>query len=306
MGGLTNEIREPAVEVVPLTPADLPALGSTGNPRIDVADMRAMLEAAPGRSFWVPDTAEFILVQAWRNREELPSIHTLWSFTGDDALIRAAADAAQRLDAAALVMLETGERRSPTFYHRHGFVRIETIRTYEHVEPEVLARQIVPGSQSFSEVTLNRPDLLTAVIEIDHHAFPWFWWNSEAEFDTYLQQPGVEVWAGLRDGEVVSYIGITSFHHWAHLDRIAVDPMRQGQGLGRSAVTFAAERMLGAGARRIGLSTQGSNRVSRHLYESLGFQHTRQSDYDVFGIVFDADRVYRAARRVLSSDESGS
>ncbi|MDQ4044194.1 MAG: GNAT family N-acetyltransferase [Chloroflexota bacterium] len=301
MGGLTNDIREPAVEVLPLTLADLPALGSTGNPRIDLADMRAMLETAPGWSFWVPETGEFILVQAWRNREELPSIHTLWSFTSDDALIRAAADAAQRGGSAALVMLETGERRSSTFYHHHGFVRIETIRTYEHVEPEVLARQMVPGKLRFTEVTLSRPDLLAAVIQIDHAAFPWFWWNSEAEFDSYLRQQGVEVWAGLQDGEVVSYIGITGFHHWAHLDRIAVDPGLQGHGLGRSAVAFAAERMMRTGARRIGLSTQGSNRVSRHLYESLGFQHTRQSDYDVFGMVFDADRVYQVPRRASSS-----
>lgn len=301
-----NELEETWVEIVPLTVADLPDLQASANPRIDPVDIRTVLEVSPGRSFWVPKTGEFILVQPWRNREELPSVHTLWSFVNDDALIRAGAAAARRVGAAALVMLETGERRRPTFYHRHGFQRIEIIRTYEHVEPAVLARQTVPGSQRFTRVTLDRPGLLEDVVRIDHVAFPWFWWNSEEEFDVYLRYPGVEVWAGLRGDAVVSYIGLTSFHHWAHLDRIAVDPRLQGQGLGRSSIAFAAERMTRGGANRIGLSTQGSNSVSRRLYESLGFRHTRESDYDVFGIVFDADRVFRAARVASASEESGS
>lgn len=276
-----------------LTRDDLPALRAAGNPRIDVHEIRAVLDRAPSQSFWVPHTGEFILVQPWRNRPELPSVHTLWSFEHDDALIRTAAEASGHAGAATLIMLETGERRRPGFYHRHGFQRIETIRTYEHMEPEVLARQGDAGVQRFTRVTASREDLLQAVIRLDHAAFPWFWWNSEEEFVAYLQVPGVEVWAGIQHESIVSYIGFTAFHHWAHLDRIAVHPERQGQGLGRSAVAFAAERMLRGGADRVGLSTQNSNRVSRRLYESLGFRHTRQSDYDVFGIVLDADRLFQ-------------
>lgn len=294
----------PAVE--PLSVAALPALNADGNPRVDSIDIRTVLEHAPGRSFWIPGTGEFILVQEWRNRSDLPSIHTLWSFSHDDALIVAAADAARQAGAAALVMLETGERRQPAFYHQHGFTKIEIIRTYEHLEPNVLARQGAPGVQRFTRVTLDRLDLLEAVLRIDHAAFPWFWWNSRAEFLTYIRYPGVEVWAGISEDRVVSYFGFTAFNHWAHLDRIAVAPDRQGRGLGRSAVAFAAERMQGGGASRVGLSTQSSNRASRHLYETLGFRHTRQSDYDVYGLVFDMGRVHRGADQVPATDESWS
>lgn len=290
-------------EVVPLRAADVDRLGAGENPRIDDSELRAALELAPGRSFWVPETGEFILVVPWRHRVEVPSIHTLWSFSSDAPLIEAALHASAAAGAAALIMLETGERRRSSFYHAHGFRRIEIIRTYEHVEPEVLARQVDSGVQQFTRVTPERLDLLAAVEELDHDAFPWFWWNSTEEFRAYARFPGVELWAGIREGRIVSYIGFTAYHRWAHLDRIAVAPDRQGQGIGKSAVAFAAQQMVRAGAARIGLSTQTSNRVSRHLYERLGFRHTRQSDYDVYGIVLDADRVYRKAGEASASHE---
>lgn len=290
------ESPEPStVRVEPLTLDDVPRLVPGGNPRVDSDDITAILTTSPHRSFWVPETGEFVLVAPWRNRVELPSVHTLWSFRSDGPLIRAAAEAAEDRGAAALVMLETGERRRPAFYQQNGFSRIEIIRTYEHIEPRVLARQFDPASQAFVRVTPEQPALLAAVEMLDHAAFPWFWWNSAEEFDAYLRLRDVEVWAGVRDGEVVSYIGFTSFHHWAHLDRIAVAPGMQGRGIGRSALAFAAGRMVDEGARHIGLSTQSANRVSRHLYESLGFRHTRQSDYDVFGVVMDPGRVHAPA-----------
>lgn len=292
-----------APEVAPLTVADIPHLGVSGNPRIDEMDIRAALELAPGRSFWVPERGEFILVVPWRHRPEVPSIHTLWSFSSDGPLIDAALRVSEEAGDAALIMLETGERRRSTFYHQHGFSRIEIIRTYEHVEPEILARQFDSGVQQFTRVTAQQPELLAQVEALDHAAFPWFWWNTTAEFSAYVRFPGVEVWAGVRDGEIVSYFGFTSYHHWAHLDRIAVAPGHQGKGIGRSAVAFAAQQMVRTRATRIGLSTQSSNRVSRHLYESLGFRHTRQSDYDVYGIVIDADRVYRKAGEAPGSHE---
>ena len=299
------ESSAPSIDgVEPLTLDDVPRLVPAGNPRIDTDDLRAILATSPHQSFWLPESGEFVLVAPWRNRVELPSIHTLWSFRHDGPLIQAAAAAAAERNSAALVMLETGERRRPAFYHQHGFRRIEIIRTYEHIEPRVLARQFDPGTQQFARVTLDQPALLAGVQALDHAAFPWFWWNSPDEFGTYLRMRDVEVWAGIREGRVVSYIGFTSFHHWAHLDRIAVEPGLQGLGIGRSAVAFAAERMVAEGARHIGLSTQSANRVSRHLYESLGFRHTRQADYDVFGIVMDSGRVFAPAGTAPRAHES--
>lgn len=281
------------VEVQPLRPQDVPRLNPVGNPRIEETDIDALVRRSPGGSFWVPETGEFILVQPWRSRDGLPQIHTLWSFVNDGPLLTAAATAAMRANAACLVMLETGERRKPAFYHRHGFERVEVIRTYEHTEPAVLARLCADADVQFHRVTRGNEAMLPDVERIDHAAFPWFWWNSHEEFMGYIAFPGVELWAGKKDGRVVSYFGITQFHHWAHLDRIAVSPDEQRVGLGKVTLGFAAQRMIEGGAVRIGLSTQSGNRISRRMYESLGFRHTRQTDYDVYGLVFDAGRVYR-------------
>src|SRR3712207_7093495 len=40
------------------------------------------------------------------------------------------------------------------------------------------------------------------------------WRNSRAEFDVYLQTPGVEVWLVEEDCEPVAYFGITLFPDW--------------------------------------------------------------------------------------------
>lgn len=286
-------------EVVPLTEKDVVRLNADANPRIREVDIRGIVSRSLGRSFWIPETGEFILVTPWRSRFELPCVHTLWSFQNDMFLIDAASEASEASGAAALLMLESGERRTPSFYASHEFQKIEIIRTYEHPQPAVLARQLDPSSQHFVRVTLDQPALLDAVMTIDHASFSWFWWNSREEFEAYLAFPGIEVWAGIRGDDVVSYLGITAYHQWAHLDRIAVMPGLQRQGLGRSALAFAAQQMEQGGAARIGLSTQNANRVSQHLYESVGFRHTRHSDYDVYGRVFDPERVYRPPTGVL-------
>lgn len=284
----------PSVEVRALHPEDVGKLNATGNPRIDDTDIESIVRNAPGSSFWIPATGEFILVRPWRQRDDLPHVHTLWGFGNDGPLLEAAADAAERAGAACLVMLETGERRKPAFYHQHHFERIEIIRTYEHTDLEVLATLYQAGDLEFHRVATGREELLPAVEQLDHAAFPWFWWNSRDEFEGYVSFPGVELWAATHEDTLAAYFGFTQFHHWAHLDRIAVAPEKQRLGLGKRALGFAAQRMIEGGAVRMGLSTQGGNRVSRHMYESLGFRHTRHSDYDVYGMVFDAGRVYQS------------
>ncbi len=295
MGGIMNgwfDDAEETTEVAPLRLEHINLLHASGNPRLDETDIEGIVRRSPGTSFWVPETGEFILVQPWRARLELPHVHTLWAFENDAPLLAAAAGVARDAGAASLLMLETGERRQPAFYQRHGLERIEVIRTYQHARPEELRGLYIPGSIRFSQIVNGRDQLLPGAEAIDHAAFPWFWWNSHDEFVEYISFPGVEMWSGELEGRIVSYFGLTQFHEWAHLDRIAVTPELQQSGLGKQTLGFAAKRMVEGGAHRIGLSTQSDNRASRHLYESLGFRHTGQSDYDVYGLVFDPGRVY--------------
>jgi GNAT superfamily N-acetyltransferase len=132
---------------------------------------------------------------------------------------------------------------------------------------------------------------------LDNIAFPWFWWNSPEEFDAYLDYPGVEIWAGIREHEVVAYVGTTHYRSWAHLDRIATRPDLQGTGIGRAALTFAVKTMVGGGSRRIALSTQGNNSRSRALYQRSGFVRTPADDYSVFVAVFNESLVRAGIER---------
>jgi ribosomal protein S18 acetylase RimI-like enzyme len=84
-------------------------------------------------------------------------------------------------------------------------------------------------------------------------------------------------------GRLVSYVGVTRFRAWGHLDRIAVLPELQGQGIGLESLEWALYVLAQSGARRIGLSTQARNERSRLLYERYGFQRKTNQDYYLYG-----------------------
>jgi len=278
------------VDVRTLTPADIPKLNLTNHPRLEDGDAVAMVIQSPGLSKWVPDTGEFVLVTPWRHRREIPSVSVLWAFEHESALLAAVMDAAEEGGYAGVVLLDAYESRRPSFYVRNGLDLLESIITYEHTDPGAFLASLDTYRQQFLPVDRRRPDLAAALLTLDHEAFPWLWWNSEAEFASYMQMPRVELWAGLHGDEVVSYIGITHFRGWGHLDRIAIRPDVQRQGFGREALHFAVRCMVQHGARRVGLSTQGANGRSRRLYESVGFRETPDHNYGVYGAMFAPGR----------------
>lgn len=284
----------PAVTCQPrqLWPADVSRLFLEHHSRVDPGQAVALLAESPGSSFWIPETGEFILVVPWRHRPELVAVHTFGAFANEDALLDTAIRHAEAEGRAAFVVVDVNELRKPSFYARHGLQHFEDIITYEHRQPGQFASQpMLPGLE-FRPVVGSDPALLRAVQELDHAAFPWFWWNSETEFEIYLDWPGVEVWAGVRGHEVVSYVGITRYRRWSHLDRIASRPDVQGTGVGRTTLAFAMTTMARQGGRRVALSTQGNNTRSRKLYQRTGFRRTPADDYAIFVRPFDEALVF--------------
>lgn len=273
-----------------LTPADIGGLAISSHPRLQDGDAEAMVIQAPGLSKWHPQSGDFILVTPWRHRPEIPSIGVSSAFRHEDELISAVLDASEKQGSAAFVLLETYETRRPTFYEKHGLNRIEQIITYEHGQPEQFLMSLRHRRQQFFELTRESGVLGEKILEVDHGAFPWLWWNSAEEFTSYLRLPNTGIWAGMIEGEVVSYVGFTHYRNWSHLDRIAIRPDVQRKGYGREALHFAVERMVEHGATTVGLSTQGNNAASRRMYESVGFRATPENDYDVFGIIFPSGR----------------
>lgn len=251
--------------------------------RLDLEEADRTLAVFPGRSFWVPSDDEVLIIGPWRHRMDIAGVAQVSAVLHIDRLIEAGRRASFDLGAAAFVMPDFTETRPESFYLRNGLQLLDEVISFEIPVSHVLRR---PGDRLLRtrQVTPGDDSTLDAVVSIDHAAFPWLWRNSRLEFQQYLLSPGVEVWAFEDpDGAIVAYVGATSFAGWGHIDRIAVDPPRQGAGHGFRAVRFAIERLARLGARRVGLSTQRTNERSQRLYTGIGFRQTGQNDYRIYG-----------------------
>lgn len=287
---------QPRLEPQPFTPESLRRIRFDLHPRLNAEEAIEILETRPDGSFWIPDSEEFILVDAWRRRAEMSSIHTFGAFANEDALMEAVMDAARNAGQAAMVVVDINEIRSPAFFRRQGFNIVEEIVTYSHNDLRSAAEVMPPPRMAFQRLFWRDRSLLDKVLAVDHASFPWFWWNSREEFGEYLDYPGVEAWVGTLDGEVVAYAGMTRYHGWAHLDRIATAPSVQGQGLGRETLQHMMREGVRHGARSLALSTQQNNQQSRHLYERSGFEATPRDDYSIHIASFDDARVLEGIR----------
>ncbi len=80
-------------------------------------------------------------------------------------------------------------------------------------------------------------------------------------------------------GSAVGTLRITRDEDDAAIYGFAVDPPRQGQGIGRNALRRAGEQLLSAGARRVRLEVAVDNDRALGLYTSLGFTPVATEDY---------------------------
>jgi ribosomal protein S18 acetylase RimI-like enzyme len=270
---------EPEIRV--LRPDDIPSLRLGWQHRHEASDIEQLLGIYPGRSVWLPDTREFVLLGPWRHRPEIAGVMEVAAVRNAEALIGQAVRLADERGATLVLMTEMDERRRPAFYERMGFVELEEVITYETGRVVPMPTNTYP--LSFVQVAGHDTLLLEAVLRLDHRSFPWLWWNSSEELAAYSFMPGVAIFAGMLGGEVITYAGVTTYPGWGHLDRIAVHPDYQGQGLGRTTLAFALGTLGVHGARRIGLSTQGDNARSQRMYEHVGFKRSRSNDYRLYG-----------------------
>jgi ribosomal protein S18 acetylase RimI-like enzyme len=243
--------------------------------------MREALARNPERSVWIPETLEYALVGMWRNRPEIASVDELVAVRNIEPLLRSAFELCVEHGDDLLLAIELETHRGPSRFERAGMELLEEVITYELDIPQV--RPIMRNEYPFLPIRAGDAEAITLIATLDQEAFPWLWRNSRREFEAYLETPGVDVSLLELEGLPVAYVGTTLFSGWGHLDRIAVAPRLQGRGLGRAALAFAIETLRRQGARRIGLSTQGTNWRSQRLYERFGFIRTPDLDYQLFG-----------------------
>ncbi|GBD19585.1 Mycothiol acetyltransferase [bacterium HR28] len=267
--------------IVPLALDDLPRLRLKWGSRYSVEEVAELVRDAPGLSLWAPATGEYVLAGPWRHREEIVALLEVTSGGLTYQLIDALADVATAQGKQLLVSAQQYERRPPVFYERTGFELLEEILVYEMVLYTVPPG---PSRLRFERVDADDPFTLGELLDLDHEAFDWLWWNSLEEFDEYMSDPRVDVYLGReRDGTPVSYVGVTRLRGWGHLDRLAVSPLYQGRGYGYESLVWAVRVLAARGAHRIALSTQASNQRSRRLYERFGFRRVPELDYQIYG-----------------------
>ena len=270
------------VPIVPLRLEDISQLRLGWSSRYDRYELEQILRYGSGTALWSPETREYVIGGPWRHRHEIVSILELSATARAARLLDELANTAARNGKRLVIASELREVRNHAFYQSAGYNLIEEILIYQL--PRISGREPELGDLRFVRVDIDDEQALADLLVLDHAAFPWLWWNSIEEFINYGTSPGVELYLG-RDphGKPVSYIGVTSFRSWGHLDRIAVAPDVQGRGFGLRTLDFAVYVLAREGARRLALSTQGGNQRSRHLYERYGFRRASGQDYNLYG-----------------------
>jgi len=147
-----------------------------------------------------------------------------------------------------------------------GFKAEERLITYlrhAHSIPEV------PEEPAHLRIIL--PEELDLVAQVDEAAFPPQWHYTEREL-AHMLATGCRLIVAIHDDQIVGYSCVDAQGDVGHIARLAVHPLWQGRGIGRQLLLDAMHYLSAAGAIRISLNTQSSNRRAIHLYENLHFR----------------------------------
>ena len=121
---------------------------------------------------------------------------------------------------------------------------------------------------------------LNHVIKLDHQAFKPIWQISWEALSAAFQQCAYATVAE-RDGQIIGYQISTTTHNSTCLERLAVSPEQQGQGIGASLVYDLIDDFQLSSAMHLTVNTQQDNLSSQALYQKMGFKLTGES-YPVF------------------------
>lgn len=280
--GTRNDIASDLSDIRVLKPEDVPRLRIAWSARFVAADLHDLMRTGPRLSVWNTKTGEYLVGERWRHRDEVSTVAEIVGARSTRALVQAFLQRSADVGCRLAVMSEYAESRREDFYRSVGLDLLEDIIVYEL--DDVKRTPDPPSDLNFTLFRTSRSDDFERLLELDHAAFPWLWWNSRDEFEDYLKTPGVTVELGwTSDGELAAYIGTTALRNWGHLDRIAVHPRFQRRGFGRQSLDQAVLSLVRRGCGKVALSTQARNRVSRALYDSYGFHRSKRHDYRIWG-----------------------
>jgi ribosomal-protein-alanine N-acetyltransferase len=128
--------------------------------------------------------------------------------------------------------------------------------------------------QSPSHLVVERPEAeLEELLAIDEAAFSSFWRFNRSALEEAIGATSRSTTLTIQgsNGVAIAYAVVGFGSAIAYLQRVAVDPEWQGQGMGRSLVRVVARKARTSGAKVLLLNTQTDNHSAIGLYEDEGF-----------------------------------
>ena len=148
-----------------------------------------------------------------------------------------------------------------------GFEKIGSVRTFVREGTETPNFRSLPGLH-FRPV---KADDLESLARIETAAFQPLWRNSAAGLSLAIQH-AFSFDVVVYEDRVVGYQCSTLMRQGAHLSRITIDPVMQGNGIGSALLAHAINGYRLRGVETISLNTQLDNLHSKRLYERFGFK----------------------------------
>jgi ribosomal protein S18 acetylase RimI-like enzyme len=142
------------------------------------------------------------------------------------------------------------------------------------IELALMRRSLDEPVGSPSHLVVEQPEMdLADLLEIDAAAFPSFWRFNQSALEEAIgatsRSTTLTILGGSANAIAYAVVGFGSAI--AYLQRVAVQPQWQGQGMGRSLVRVVARKARASGARVLLLNTQTDNVSAIRLYEDEGF-----------------------------------
>jgi ribosomal protein S18 acetylase RimI-like enzyme len=117
------------------------------------------------------------------------------------------------------------------------------------------------------------------MLAIDRAAFAPFWRFDETALVESIRATTKSSVFIIRDGDrgITGYAVVGYGHALSYLQRVALDPAWQGNGMGRSLVRASARSARRHGSKALLLNTQFDNGPAIGLYESEGYRQLPES-----------------------------
>ncbi|KFN02578.1 GNAT family N-acetyltransferase [Bacillus clarus] len=126
---------------------------------------------------------------------------------------------------------------------------------------------------------LASSETLPSLIEIASKAFGDSFINTSEWLQKMISSPTHQVYIALIDEKEIGTITVSKQEHATTLSGFAVHPSHQGQGYGKSILTYMVHTLVTKGHKTIELEVETKNNNALKLYEQCGFEITTKYDY---------------------------